>query len=260
MKISRAMRVEIHRHQENRPWTYGLLDQRQQQIAQEIRDHEEPGTLLLSELAPVITKGRRTPDTDLSLSAEHLKSLGISVYPTDRGGLATYHGPGQWVLFVVDRLDRLTGDPRGVKAAVLGLLEVARLALDSIGVVTERRAGTELGLWTPKGKIAAVGIHVEDGVLMHGLSVNGYATPLSFLGVRPCGLDLPIDFAIQRAGSEVSTPLSLPQEEQFQALARGLLREARKRFDRASPAIDGPEVRSYTQPVLNHPSSLIVGS
>ena len=88
MFMNREMRVEIHRHHENRPWTYALLDQRQKTLAEEIRNHIEPGTLLLSELAPVITMGRRTPDADLSLSTDQLTRLGIEVYPTDRGGLA----------------------------------------------------------------------------------------------------------------------------------------------------------------------------
>src|SRR5690242_283423 len=119
------MLLEIRRHEPPaRPWTYALLDARQREIAARV-SAGGPGALLLSEVAPVITVGRRTPAGDVSglgsRDSGARVAFGSEVYPVDRGGLATWHGPGQWVLFAVDRLERWVGDPRGVRKMVCAL-------------------------------------------------------------------------------------------------------------------------------------------
>src|SRR5262249_40919581 len=125
MTSSNSIEIEVRRHRDGSAvWTYSDLDRRQREVAERVR-HGGPGALLLSELAPVITVGRRTASSDLLLSAEALGRLGVQKLAVDRGGFATYHGPGQWVLFAVDRLERLTGDRRGVRKAVEGLLGIA---------------------------------------------------------------------------------------------------------------------------------------
>lgn len=188
------MKTEIHRNTPNKPWTYASLDQRQREIAHQLQVGGEP-TLILSELAPVVTYGRRTPESDL---AGALPRPITSLYPTDRGGLATYHGPGQWVAFPVHRLETSVGDPRGVRKIICKLLEAAAEVGRIYSSQVEIRSGPELGVWTPEGKFAAVGVHVENGVLLHGLSVNGFRTPESFLGLRPCGLDLPVSYLLKQ--------------------------------------------------------------
>jgi lipoate-protein ligase B len=192
-----AIPVERRRHARPEPdaWTYEMLDRRQREIAHAIANGGGEGRLLLSEVAPVVTLGRRTPDEDIS--RELLEARGIPVYPTDRGGLGTYHGPGQWVLFAVERLERLTGDPRGVRKAVCALLEVAREVALGYDRRAEIREGAELGVWGANGKCAALGIHVQGGVVLHGISVNGFRTSESFVGLRPCGLDAPVQFLLE---------------------------------------------------------------
>lgn len=208
--------VELHRHSSREPWTYALLDKRQREIAAEVRQGA-PGRLLLSEVAPVITLGRRATRAELTLAEPMLKAKGIEVYPTDRGGLATYHGPGQWVLFVVDSLERLTGDPRGVKQAVQGLLESLLETARIYDAPAEIRGGLETGVWTKRGKVGAVGVHVEEGVLLHGLSLNGFKTETSFLGLKPCGLEAPVDFLLKG-------------ESEFERLGEQLKASVQKRF------------------------------
>jgi len=154
--------------------------------------------LLLSEVAPVITVGRRTAPGDILFTPELLAKRGIELHRTDRGGFATYHGPGQWVLFAVDHLDRLTGDSRGVRLAVEGLLQIALQVGRKYDPGMEIRSGAETGVWSPRGKCAAVGVHVEQRVVLHGLAVNGYRTTTSFMGLRPCGLDAPVDFLLKK--------------------------------------------------------------
>lgn len=210
--------IEIRRHQPRSPWTYESLDQRQREIAARVEAGGK-GALLLSELSPTITYGRRTPPEDLLFSEEYLKTRGIDLYPTDRGGLATYHGPGQWVLFPVNRLDVLTGDRRGVRKAVETLLEIAWVVGKAYHPKAEIRDGKEMGVWTPRGKFAAAGIHVHRGVLLHGIAINGFQTETSFAGLRPCGLDAPVDFLLPTAS-----------EEEFQTLARRLISETLHRF------------------------------
>jgi lipoyl(octanoyl) transferase len=188
--------ILIRRHTDASPWTYSLLDAHQRRVAERVRAGGR-GTLILSELAPVITLGRRTAPGDLLLSRTLLAQQGVEVLATDRGGLATYHGPGQWVLFAVDRLDRLTGDSRGVRRAVEGLLEVALTVGHSYDPSARIREGAEAGVWSSCGKFSAVGIHIAERVLLHGISVNGFQTPLSFLGIRPCGLDADVDFLLR---------------------------------------------------------------
>jgi lipoyl(octanoyl) transferase len=217
--FSSTREVEIHRHLRPEEWTYELLNQRQKEIAERVR-RGGIGAVLLSEVAPVITIGRRTPKSDLLFSESVLKEMGISQFHTERGGFATYHGPGQWVLFVVDSLERLTGDSRGVRKAVDRLLEVGRLAAEGAGVKAECRSGTELGLWSSRGKIAALGIRIEQGVLLHGLSMNGYRTPQSFQGLRPCGLDAPVDFIFNDENERSSN------DQKFGELGQSLIEAA----------------------------------
>jgi lipoate-protein ligase B len=172
-----------------------MLDARQREIAERVRSGGV-GAFLLSEIAPVITVGRRAAPSDLLLPRAALDQAGVEVLPTDRGGLATWHGPGQWVFYAVDSLERLTGDRRGVRKAVEWLLDVALRVGRAYDSSAEIRSGAEMGVWTRRGKFAALGIHVDQGVLLHGLSINGFRTPTSFMGLRPCGLDLPVDFLI----------------------------------------------------------------
>ena len=224
---SSTREVEVHRHLKPDEWTYELLNQRQKEIAERVR-RGGIGAVLLSEVAPVITVGRRTPKSDLLFTESVLKEMGISQFRTERGGFATYHGPGQWVLFVVDSLERLTGDSRGVRKAVDRLLEVARLAAEHAGVKAECRSGTELGLWSSRGKIAALGIQIEQGVLLHGLSMNGYRTPQSFQGLRPCGLDAPVDFLLSATENEQRNERRNDQENEkkFEELGQSLIEAA----------------------------------
>jgi lipoyl(octanoyl) transferase len=210
--------VEVHRHHFPNPWTYSELDKRQRILAEKVRAGQ-PGTLLLSEVAPVITLGRRTPGPDLLRTVAELAEIGIDLHPTDRGGLATYHGPGQWVLFPVDSLENLTGDRRGVRKIIDALLQIAFRVGRKYKPGVEIRSGCEMGVWSEEGKFAAVGVHIQNGVLLHGLSVNGYRTPHSFVGLRPCGLDAQVDFLL----GENSADHFLKLGEELVAEARHLL-------------------------------------
>lgn len=212
-------KIILHRHRPpTEAWTYAQLDQYQRTLADSVRAGES-GTILLSEVAPVITLGRRTPVTDLTMTKEALLERGISVQDVDRGGLATYHGPGQWVLFPVESVERLTGDPRGVKKAVCHLLNAACSVVREFDPEAEVRAGEFLGVWGPRGKYVSLGVHVEQGVLLHGIALNVLRTPESFLGLRPCGADSQPAFLAEAA------PGVIRDDRVFQGIGQHLVRE-----------------------------------
>jgi lipoate-protein ligase B len=124
------------------------------------------------------------------------------------------------VLFVVDRLDRMTGDRRGVRRAVEGLLETGRAVGEQfLGSQVHLKDGAATGIWTRQGKLASVGVHIHRGVLLHGMALNVFRTPQSFLGLRPCGLDAQADFLF-----------SEPDEDRFLSVAEQLVTELRRHF------------------------------
>lgn len=186
-----------YRHKCPSSFHYDDLDRLQKSLRDEVIQGR-PGGILFAEVAPVITLGYRKTEEDLLLTSEAYETLGIQRLEVNRGGRATYHGPGQWVVFVVSSLERLTGDSRGVRkfvdALFSAILSVARLAYPE----AEIREGKEAGVWTMAGaqgaKVAALGVQIDQGVTQHGLSLNIFPTPTSFQGLRPCGLDGKIAF------------------------------------------------------------------
>jgi len=231
------MELELRRSEASRPWTYQLLDERQRQIASDLRSGaRSSGAMLLNEVAPVVTVGRRTPATDLLLDEGALAARGVALAQVDRGGLATYHGPGQWVLFPVERLEHLTGDRRGVRRAVEGLLDAMLEVSREYEPRAEIRAGLETGVWSPRGKLGSVGVHVERGVLLHGLALNAFRTSDSFAGIRPCGGEPRVDFLLER-----------PNEQEFATLGKRLISAVFRAFFAETPKLDLPGHERYIE-------------
>ena len=145
---------------------------------------EAADTLVLVEHPPTITLGRHAPTNDILADPAELARRGIEVVRSDRGGRATYHGPGQVVLYPVVSIDELG---LGVKDWVC-LLEGALLdALTDFGIRGERHAGTA-GIWTSQGKIASIGLRVARGVSYHGVSLNACLDASVFDCIVTCGV------------------------------------------------------------------------
>jgi lipoate-protein ligase B len=185
--------IEIRRNFIHQEWTYAQLDKRQRVIAEGVRTGK-PGAILISELAPVITLGRRASQADLLLPQAEFDILGIEIIHSDRGGLATYHGPGQWVIYVVDSMERLFGEVTGAKKLVHFLLNAALVVCQKYIPDAHVKEGCELGVWSNTGKLASVGVHIDKGVSLHGVAINGYRTEESFFGIKPCGLNAQVDY------------------------------------------------------------------
>jgi lipoyl(octanoyl) transferase len=144
-----------------------------------------PDTLLLLEHSPVLTLGRRGSRDDILVDEATLAAEGVAVYETNRGGLVTYHGPGQLVGYPITDLRALTGGD--VVRYVTGLEETVIRALAGLGI-TAGRDPAHRGVWVGDAKIAAVGVAISRGVTMHGFALNLQPDPAHFALIRPCGI------------------------------------------------------------------------
>ncbi len=150
------------------------------------RQHEEiKDTLILLEHPPVITKGKRTAEGDVLLPEKTLKEQGIGVFEIDRGGEATYHGPGQIVGYLIFNLYE---KQRQLKQFVSNVEEVfIRLLQETYGIT----AGRDLkhrGVWVDDNKITAIGISIHHAVTMHGFAFNVNTNLDHFNWIIPCGI------------------------------------------------------------------------
>jgi lipoate-protein ligase B len=191
----------------------------QRQLAARRQRGEIGDVLLLLQHPPVYTRGRRSQPEELPMGAEWYEAQGIEVLDTDRGGLVTYHGPGQLVAYpIVD----LRGYGDDVHEYVRGLERMTVAALDEAGV----RAGTIEGLtgiWVGTRKIGSIGLHVSRGVTTHGLAVNVNNDLQPFEWVVPCGIE---------GVSMTSLSRELGAEQDFDAFAETLVAAYARVFDR----------------------------
>jgi lipoate-protein ligase B len=141
--------------------------------------------LLLVEHNPVVTLGRGTRPSSLTLPPAELEARGFEVFEVERGGDVTYHGPGQLVGYPI--LDLTTHQPdlhwylRELEASLM-------TALSAMEIAAERRSGLT-GVWTSGRKIASIGIHVKQWITFHGFALN-VINDLSGFGLMiPCGID-----------------------------------------------------------------------
>lgn len=140
-------------------------------------------TIFLVEHQPVITRGRRLQGQKIPLQDE-IEKRGILVCDADRGGLLTYHGPGQIVVYFVVQLNRYA---EGIGAFVAHLEAILLDFLKIQGVQASLRPGHP-GIWVRDQKIASLGLRVEQGVTRHGVSVNVCNDLSIYQLFDPCGL------------------------------------------------------------------------
>jgi lipoyl(octanoyl) transferase len=162
---------------------------------------EIPDTLLLLEHPPVITLGRRGSLSDVYKSEDALRARGIAVEKTTRGGLVTYHGPGQLVGYSIVHLrQRGLNVPCYVRALELAIVD----ALGEIGIAAHLD-DNHVGVWTDgHGKIAAIGVAQRHGVSLHGFAVNLQPDLSHFALINPCGIgDLGVTSAAALLGHPV---------------------------------------------------------
>ncbi|MFH1360581.1 MAG: lipoyl(octanoyl) transferase LipB [Candidatus Omnitrophota bacterium] len=146
---------------------------------------EEQPQLLFCEHPPVFTLGRLASEKNFLRPQEKIMKNKIDIIRTNRGGEVTFHGPGQMVIYPIFPLKLWRKD---LKEYMEKLEQVVMDALLSFAIVAFRRNG-QRGVFTPKGKIASIGIGVRQWVTFHGLALNVNTDLNYFSMIKPCGLD-----------------------------------------------------------------------
>ena len=155
--------------------------------------------LLLLEHPHVYTVGRRGDGSHLLISPDRLAEVNAEFFRVDRGGDITYHGPGQLVGYplVGVRPGRVTDYVRSLEQALI-------LALSDLGVKSWRERGLT-GVWTERGKVAAIGVRVSRRVSMHGFALNLHPQMEYFGYINPCGITgRPVTSVSELVGRRVS--------------------------------------------------------
>ena len=169
-------------------------------IAEKRENPAAPDELLLLEHEPVYTIGR-TPDKSSLLGAAHLPH---PLFPINRGGQATYHGPGQLMGYPIIDLRRCGKDLhkylRWLEQFLIDLLAGS-------GISARRREGLT-GVWVETRKIASIGVGVRHWITMHGFALNVCGDLDPFAKIVPCGITnvtmTSMDLELQSGGFSVS--------------------------------------------------------
>lgn len=140
--------------------------------------------LIVCSHPPVVTLGKKSRPQDIQGWSGPIEEI-------ERGGKATYHGPGQIVIYPIIDLKKRGQD-------IAGFLEVMESSMISVlkEIGLEARGNDErgkpdfTGVWLrgsqPK-KIASIGVAVSRWITYHGLAFNLEEDPLAFTGISPCG-------------------------------------------------------------------------
>ena len=174
------------------------------------RDASTADRLLLLEHEPVYTIGR-TPDRS-SLPGD--APLPHPLFPINRGGQATYHGPGQLVGYPILDLRRFGQD---LHRYLRWLEDVLIELLVLNGVEATRRDGLT-GAWVEERKIASIGVGVRHWISMHGFALNVCGDLSPFGEIVPCGIAGVEMTSMQRETGRVISVVDVAA--QFEKLAR----------------------------------------
>ncbi|CAF1023505.1 unnamed protein product [Adineta ricciae] len=154
-------------------------------------------TLLLLQFEPVYTCGlRRSSSIITSTDVDRLRSLGADFHETDRGGLLTFHGPGQLVAYPVLPLQH----PQLRLALRTYISHLEQTLVDTCGEIlghTRIYSGIDTGksvsyagAWVDnQRKVAFMGIRYSRGITSHGVSINCSINMNWFDHIVPCGFD-----------------------------------------------------------------------
>ena len=142
-----------------------------------------PDTLILVEHNPVITLGKSGQQNNILISEEELQKKGIEVYRVERGGDATFHGPGQLVGYPIFNIKQGFA---GIRPFIEKIEEVIIRVLHDFGISAKKYEKT-IGVWTNYGKICSIGIAVRSWISFHGFALN-VNTELGYFNlIHPCG-------------------------------------------------------------------------
>src|SRR5215467_7738062 len=150
-------------------------------VAQKRNESALQDELLLLEHEPVYTIGR-TPDRSSLLGAGHLPH---PLFAINRGGQATYHGPGQLMGYPIIDLHRCGQD---LHKYLRWLEQLLINLLAAYGISASRRESLT-GVWIENRKIASIGVGVRHWITMHGFALNVGGDLSPFQHIVPCGIN-----------------------------------------------------------------------
>jgi lipoyl(octanoyl) transferase len=157
--------------------------------------------LLLLEHEPVYTIGR-TPDRSSLLGADHLP---YPLFPINRGGQATYHGPGQLIGYPIIDLRRCGQDLH----RYLRWLEQVLIELLADYKLSARQRDGLTGVWIEQRKIASIGVGVRYWITMHGFALNVGGDLEPFRNIIPCGITNVAITSIEKETGEACSVLEV---------------------------------------------------
>lgn len=152
----------------------------QEDLVEQRKVGEIPDTVLLLEHDPVYTIGRTRDRTSLrgELALPH------PVIETNRGGQATFHGPGQLVGYPILDLGSYGRDLHAYLRAIESfLIDFA----EGFGITSGRREGLT-GVWVGDRKMASIGVGVRKWISMHGFGLNVSRDLSGYEAIVPCGI------------------------------------------------------------------------
>src|SRR5436309_1743967 len=149
-------------------------------VAQKRNDPNVADTILLLEHDPVYTIGR-TPDQTSLRGGSHLQH---PFFQINRGGQATYHGPGQLMGYPIIDLRNCGQDLHKYLRWIEALLIEFLAGFD---IEAQRREGLT-GVWVEERKIASIGVGVRHWITMHGFALNVCGDLSPFGQITPCGI------------------------------------------------------------------------
>lgn len=174
------------------PLSYKRAWQRQRRQVEQRRGGQVADRLIFVEHPAVITLGRQTSSRDLFLSESVFRDKGIELFQTDRGGKATFHGPGQLVAYPIILLE-----DKDLHRYVDKLLGSVAAVLYDYGLEPEWKKG-EPGIWVQGRKIASIGIAVKKWITYHGIALNVNTDLSAFAWFAPCGKSTEVVTSMER--------------------------------------------------------------
>ncbi len=176
MKICNAYRLGLVEYYKAYELQRALVDKRLNKKADD--------TLLLLEHTPTITIGKSGKTENIIVPKEILAENNIALHFTDRGGDATYHGPGQLVGYLILDLSEIHITFHDY------IYNLEQTIIDTLKVfdIESYRKDNYRGVWTENGKIASIGIRVIKTVTMHGFALNVNPNLQHFKFIIPCGI------------------------------------------------------------------------
>ncbi|MCP4915250.1 MAG: lipoyl(octanoyl) transferase LipB [Oligoflexia bacterium] len=160
---------------------------------------ESEDTLIICSHDPVVTLGKKSSEADICGWNGETVSI-------ERGGKATYHGPGQVVIYPIINLknkgQNIAGFLQAMEDAMVEVLK--EYGIEGAGN-PNRGEPDYTGVWVGQKKIASIGVAVKRWVTYHGLAFNLEEDPMAFQGINPCGFSTDTMTSLQKVLMEKSS-------------------------------------------------------